>query len=126
MFHARAQRTQTRWEAIQSRLDAVARRRAERAGVAVAVEESKQPEDETAAAAAELAVARGAEGEPAEGAAVPSAEDQQLLIMMLARQKYEAMQAQQDRMKQQLAELETLRGELAHLAPAAVDGAGGD
>ena len=33
-------------------------------------------------------------------------EDQQLLIMMLARQKYEAMQAQQDRMKQQLAELE--------------------
>ena len=46
--------------------------------------------------------------------------------MMLARQKYEAMQAQQDRMKQQLAELETLRGELAHLAPAAVDGAGDD
>ena len=55
-----------------------------------------------------------------------AAEDQQLLIMMLARQKYEAMQAQQDRMKQQLAELETLRGELAHLAPAAVNGAGGD
>ena len=43
---------------------------------------SKQPEDETAAAAAELAVARGAEGEPAEGAAVPSAEDQQLLVAM--------------------------------------------
>ena len=45
--------------------------------------------------------------------------------MMLARQKYEAMQAQQSH-EVQLAELETLRGELARLAPAAVNGAGGD
>ena len=86
---------------------AIARRRATRA----AVTESK---DETSTAAAEL-VARHDNGDED----VPSAEEAQLLIMLLARQKYEAMQEQQDRMKSQLAELEMLRGQLSEMAEAA-------